>query len=93
MRPHWTVRARRDLAAIYDYIARDNTYAPEQVDEAIATTAERLASHPYQGRPGRREGTRELVVAEFPAYLIVYRVTNTDVRILRVWHGRQSRHI
>jgi addiction module RelE/StbE family toxin len=86
----WTSPARRDLDRHVDYIARQNPAAALRVDDAIREAVERLADQPHRGRPGQRVGTRELVIAEFPAYLVVYRLTETEVRILRVWHGRQN---
>jgi toxin ParE1/3/4 len=44
---------------------------------------------PGLGRPGRVEGTRELVVANTP-YLVSYRVRNNVVEILRVFHGARK---
>ena len=37
------------------------------------------------GRPGRVEGTRELVV--HPSYLVAYRISGTEVQILTVRHA------
>ena len=91
MRIRWTTPARQDLARHHDYIAEDDPDAAERVEAAIAEAVERLADYPHRGRPGRRVGTRELVVADFPTYIVVYRVTETEVRITRILHGRQSR--
>ena len=45
---------------------------------------------PRRGRPGRQTETRELVAT--PPYVVVYRITGTDlVTILRVWHAAQNR--
>jgi plasmid stabilization system protein ParE len=60
------------------------------VRAAIRAAVEALADQPHRGRPGELADTRELVIAQFPAYIVVYRVTQTEVRILRVWHGRQD---
>ena len=90
MRIRWANPARRALAAHVAYIAADNPDAAERVRNAIVSTVERLADQPHLGRIGRRAGTRELVIASFPAYIVVYRVTETDIRITRVWHGRQN---
>jgi toxin ParE1/3/4 len=48
----------------------------------------RLIVHPESGRPGRRNGTRELAVARTP-YLVAYRLKSDVIEVLRVMHGRQ----
>ncbi len=75
----------------HDHIAKDDLDAAERVDAAIAEAVERLADYPHRGWPGQRVGTRELVIADFPTYIVVYCVTETEVRITCIWHGRQSR--
>lgn len=57
----------------------------------IERAVERLAKHPLSGPLGTVEGTREVVVPGLP-YVIVYRVTENEVEILRVWHARQDFH-
>ena len=84
----WNPRAREDRAAIMDYIGHDNPVAALELDELIEQRAEALPAHPKQYRPGRVRGTREAVVTE--NYLIVYRVTDKRVEILRVLHARQQ---
>ncbi|MBV9623695.1 MAG: type II toxin-antitoxin system RelE/ParE family toxin [Acidobacteria bacterium] len=47
--------------------------------------------HPYTGRTGIEEGTRELVIPNTP-YVVVYRVIQSEaIQILRIWHGAQNR--
>jgi toxin ParE1/3/4 len=75
--------------AIAEYIAQDNPAAAYAVHDAIQRQVERLAQHPRIGRPGRVEGTRELVVSGTP-YIVAYRVAGQDVTILRVLHGAQQ---
>jgi plasmid stabilization system protein ParE len=45
---------------------------------------------PYVGRPGRVEGTRELVFSPLP-HVAVYRVTEQAIEIWRVYHTSQYR--
>jgi plasmid stabilization system protein ParE len=40
------------------------------------------------GGPGKKAGTRELVIASLP-YLAVYRVHENVVELLRILHGAQ----
>ena len=75
--------------AIAEYIAQDDQTAAYAVHDAILRQVGRLAEHPRIGRPGRVEGTRELVVSGTP-YIVAYRVAGEDVTILRVLHGAQQ---
>ena len=47
-----------------------------------------FANAPEIGRPGRIEGTRELIIQQTP-YIAAYRIERNSVRILRVLHGAQ----
>lgn len=85
MRLRWSKRAIRRLASIHDYIAKDSPAAAARVAAAIVGAALRLQKFPYIGRPGRIEGTRELVVPGLP-YIIPYRVVDGVVQIASVIH-------
>jgi toxin ParE1/3/4 len=85
----WLKRALANLDAEAAFIARENPTAAARVVEAVAATVELLARHPALGRPGRVEGTRELVVPDTP-YLVPYRVRDRAVEILRVFHGARK---
>jgi addiction module RelE/StbE family toxin len=87
MKLRWTRTALNDLAEIQDYIARENPTAARMVGRTIRASTDRLADHPYCGRPGPVEGTHELVVAKLP-YVIAYRVAGA-VEILAIRHDAQ----
>ncbi len=89
MQIYWTTPARRDVNEAYDYIAERNPDAAALVEASILKSVERLANFPRMGRPGRREGTRELVISNLP-YIVVYSVSKTRVTILRVLHGARQ---
>lgn len=42
-----------------------------------------------RGRIGRIEGTRELIFPELP-YVVVYRIQDQVVEIVRIYHGAQD---
>ena len=85
----WTRPAARDLAAIQDYIARDNPQAACHLAQAIRRHVRNLAHQPGIGRQGRVDGTRELVISSTP-YIVPYRVRGDRVEILAVFHGARK---
>ena len=85
----WTRPALADLIEAQNYIARDNPAAAQAVAQRVWDASKNLCDQPGMGRPGHVQGTREWPVSQTP-YLIVYRVKNDAVEILRVWHGRRN---
>src|SRR5712671_7636229 len=63
--------------------SQDKPPAAERQVELILAAVTDLARFPHSGRPGRRAGTRELVVGQTP-YLVPYRVRGDLVEVLRV---------
>jgi addiction module RelE/StbE family toxin len=81
--------AAEDREQILQYIAADNPSAAIEVGDEIERQAEMLLDFPEIGRPGRIDGTRELVIQGLP-YIACYAVTDDAVTILRVLHGRRK---
>jgi toxin ParE1/3/4 len=89
MQLRWTEEAANDLERIADYLL---LHAPDRAEELIsrvydAPTA--LLKFPNRGRPGKKEGTRELILAPLP-YIVVYTVRADIVFVVRVLHGAQK---
>jgi toxin ParE1/3/4 len=76
------------LEDIYERITADNTTAATRVVRRIPTAVERLREFPAIGRPGRIEGTRELIITGTP-YIVPYRVTGDTVQVITVMHSSQ----
>jgi toxin ParE1/3/4 len=85
----WTISARRDVNAIWDFIEARNPDAAELVSSEILRTVEGLLQFPKRGKPGRVKETRELVISGLP-YVVVYLLVDENVVILRVLHGAQD---
>lgn len=83
----WKAPAVADLMAIVDYISDDNPNAALALMEEIQSKVAQLPAHPKRCRPGRVEGTRELVIR--PNYIVVYTETAAAVTVLRVLHAAQ----
>ena len=90
MRLRWTPDAAEDLYRIVRYIQQNNPTAASRVADALVDGCERLLRFPRAGRTGRREGTREFVLTGLP-YIVVYRIADEVVEVLRIYHGAQER--
>ena len=90
MRLKWTRSALADLQRILDYIAQDDPQAAMALAAGFRQTAEHLTNHPFIGRRGDLEGTRELILHR--NYLLTYRVSSEVVEILQIWHVAQNRY-
>lgn len=86
MRLDWARDADSDLESIEDYIGRDNAESAFRILAEIVRQVEMLEEHPGIGRPGRVEGTRELVIAGLP-YVVAYLHRGDTITVLRVLHG------
>lgn len=89
MRLSWSKRATADVAAIRDHIAAEKPRAAAVVLETLRRSAQTLPRFPSLGRPGRADGTRELVVAGTP-FVIVYRLRKDCVELLAVLHASRQ---
>lgn len=77
----WAADARRDLRDIFEFVAERNLAAALRLQIRIREGAENALALPLAYRPGRLADTRELI--------LVYRVFEDRVRILRLLHARQ----
>ena len=85
----WLHRAMNDRDAQMDFIGQDNPLAAITAGDAIAAQISTLADQPEIGRPGRRAGTRELVISRTP-FVAVYRIAGGRIEVLRLLHGSQQ---
>lgn len=88
MRLEWSRFAFADRDAIFDYIEQDNLGAVVAIDNRIRERIESLRQFPESGRPGRIDGTRELVIDRTP-FIAAYQIRGNTIRILRLLHGAQ----
>lgn len=89
MKIFWTRPAQHDLNAIFAYIARDNAHAALKLCDAVEEKVRALSTNSAIGRPGRVDGTRELVITGMP-YIVPYRVRADYVEILAVLHAARK---
>ncbi len=82
----WTEPARQDLREIFTYITEENPRAARALLAEIKERVGVLASNPQIGRPGRVDGTRELVL-NGTSYILPYRVQDQQIQVLAVFHA------
>lgn len=86
-RIRWTSDAANELEAIVNHVRQDNPKVALTIAQTIFTRVKELRTFPSMGRPGEREGTRELISAP---YVIVYRLHDDVAEIVHIWHGAQD---
>jgi addiction module RelE/StbE family toxin len=89
IRIRWTAPAADDLESIKNYLQKHYPHFAEPTVRTIYRRIRSLKAAPNRGRPGHRNGTRELILAPLP-YVIVYSVKSGAVQILHVYHGAQD---
>jgi toxin ParE1/3/4 len=84
-------QARAELANIWNYIFKEggNAVAADKVIDAITERFHLLSQYPRMGRArdDLRPGLRSFPVGQ---YVIIYIISDEDVEILHVLHGRQD---
>ncbi|HEV2688216.1 MAG TPA: type II toxin-antitoxin system RelE/ParE family toxin [Bryobacteraceae bacterium] len=90
MRVRWTPPAAADLQNISDYLKEHHPHYRQPTLRKLYQKISALKDAPHIGRPGRVEGTRELLIRPLP-YIAVYRVTEQAIEIWRVYHTSQNR--
>ena len=91
MRPDlvYTGKARADLEAIFDYIAKDSPRAARRWVAALEEHCEGLRGFPEMGveRPDLAQGIR---ILPHRRAVIAYRILPGRIRIVRVFYGGQD---
>ncbi len=88
--PRWSQRARADLKAIHDYIAKDSPLNAKTVVRDILARAATLPDTPHIGR--RVPELDDPEIREVPAHSwrVIYQVRGSDVFIVTLVHRRRA---
>lgn len=89
MQLRWTEEAAADLERIADYLLAHTPERAAQLLLSIYEAPAALLTFPNRGRPGKKEGTRELVMLSLP-YIVVYTVRGDVIYVVRILHGAQQ---
>lgn len=89
MNLRWLQTAIETRDAQLDYIAEENPKAAIELGDRLDELIDQLRDYPELGRAGRVTGTRELVITRTP-FIVVYRIADGGVEVLRILHGSQQ---
>lgn len=89
MKLRWLVIADDELTRIVQEIAQHNPNAADNLEHRVHKFVQHLSEFPDAGRSGRVNGTRELVISDYP-YIVVYRIKDGSVEILGVRHAARQ---
>jgi len=85
MQVKWLKWALRNLEQARNYVFQDNPTAAQELILKIQNAANQLQKYPFMGKNGRVEGTKELIISNSP-YILIYRVKEESVEVLRILH-------
>ncbi len=85
MQVKWLHRALRNLEQARNYVFPANPTAAQELIIKIQNAANQLENYPFMGKSGRVEGTKELIISNSP-YILIYRVKDESVEIIRILH-------
>lgn len=88
MKVRYTLRARADLEAIYEYLEKQEHTVAQRLKSAIERQIGWLIHFPYMAPTTDEAGVRELTVARYP-HKIYYEVAGEEVRVLHIRHARR----
>jgi len=89
MELRWTEAAAADLECIADYLSENTPLHAARIVRAIYESPMQLLDFPALGRPGKVEGTRELVLRPLP-YVVVYVPGSDVIHVARILHSAQK---
>ena len=90
MRIRWTPAAAGDLHHLSEYLRDHYPHYRQPTMRKVYAAIQSLKELPHRGRVGREEGPRELLFPPLP-YIVVYRVAEQNIEVLRIYHGAQDR--
>ena len=86
----WTLPARDDLKAIYDYIAVDSKFYAKKIVREIVSISATIPDMPERGRivpETNEQDIRELFIY---SYRLIYQLSPELISILAVIHGSRN---
>jgi toxin ParE1/3/4 len=79
--------AQMDVKRLIAFVSAKNYVAALKISAILTEAISGLKQFPYQGRPSHFPELRELIAVP---YVILYRVTETNIEIVHVYHSAEN---
>lgn len=88
----WDIKAKEHLQNIYLYIKKNSISSAQKVKKEILTIVRKLPQNPEIFPPDRfkQDNPGNYRAFEKHNYRIAYKLTDTEIRILRIRHTKQE---
>jgi toxin ParE1/3/4 len=86
----WTLPARDDLKAIYEYIALDSKFYAKKIVREIISLSSTISDIPERGRIVPETNQPEIRELFIYSYRLIYQLSPDLISILAVIHGSRN---
>jgi toxin ParE1/3/4 len=86
----WTLPARNDLKAIYEYIALDSKFYAKKIIREIVSLSSTIPELPERGRIVPETNEPEIRELFIYSYRLIYQLSPDLIAILAVIHGSRN---
>lgn len=86
----WTPRARADLKAIYEHIAKDAPLNAKTVTQALVNKTQHSLQHPQIGKKVAELNDDNLLEISLYSWRILYYIQHDKVYVLTLVHKRRN---
>jgi len=86
----WTLPARDDLKAIYEYIALDSKFYAKKIIREIVATSSTIPEMPELGRTVPETYEKEIRELFIYSYRLIYQLSPNEISIVAVIHGSRN---
>ena len=89
----WLPEAQHDIARLHEFLKDKSPKAAKRIIELILIGSDKLIENPEIGKPLSDELKRRELYLTFgvSAYVLRYKLTDSNIVIIRVWHSRENR--
>ena len=91
MNIRWSLQAFNDVDRLVDFIAAHDPAKADEVEAGLSEAPKKLLHFNRMGSRLSEFDPREVRELRFARYILRYELLGAEIRVLRVFHGREDR--